>query len=209
MFDTKTEIVIPIETPEGIKKVAVRYPTDAEFSDWRRKKKVLQKDLGRRKFRIEGSLPDKNDLELLSKIRADKDEDAPTIDEAEASHIIGRLASCEVSDRPTRVGQAFSIPLKVMGRFATVHVLGVPSMKQLFEYDRLRSGVIHGEYGRSEIRINFQAAGELYDALKQSVEGYAGAVPIPHKAEAINVLLQELRSRQEDEPEGDEDDDEG
>ncbi len=204
MFDVKDEISIPIQSPDGTKKIVVRFPTDGEFIDWRRKKKILQRDLGRRKSTIDPSRPEASDLELLKKIRIDKD--GPAVDEAEALFVIGRLAECEVDQQPERDGSAYSITMKIMGKLSATHTLRIPSVKEMMDYERQRSSVTFAAYGQNEIKINFRAAGELYDKLKVSVEGYAGDVPVPHKAEAVNVLLQEIRSEQDETPEADEDD---
>jgi hypothetical protein len=205
MFDMKGDFPIFIQTPEGAKKILVRYPTDEEFASWRRKKKVVQKDLGRRAFQIEASKPSREDLELATALR--KDENSPAIDEAEAASILARLAECEVENQPEREGSAFRIAMKVMRKHDVVHTLRVPWVKEITNYERMRSSVVIGAYGTQEIRINYNAGAELYDLLKMKVEGYTGEVPICHKAEAVNVLLQEIRSEQEEEPEIDEDQD--
>jgi hypothetical protein len=202
MFDSRAEIGITIQG-EQPKKVSVRFPSDDQFIAWRRKKKVLQKDLGRDKFQIEQSKPEDCDLALVNAIRADKD--GPEIDKAEAVHILNRLAKCEVPTRPEREGQAFVIEMKVMNRIATTHKLRIPSVQEQMDYERMRSSVIFGKYGQ-EIRINFQAAADLYEKLKVQTSGYANDVPVVHKAEAINVLLQELRAEDEASPDPDDED---
>jgi hypothetical protein len=203
MFDVNAPIDINLLSAEGPKKITVRYPSDAEFTEWRKKKKVTQKDMGRRSFQIEQSRPERCDMDLVAKIRTDK-ETGPQIDEAEAFHVVSRLANCETSERPERDGANFSIRIKAMGKLQTTHVLRIPSMREVMDFESARSSVIFGQYGRQDIRINFQASADLYDKLKVSVEGYTGAVPVPHKAEAVNVLLQEVRSMQEEESEGEE-----
>src|SRR3982750_2211797 len=127
MFDSKAEIGINIQGEQS-KKVVVRFPGDDQFIAWRRKKKVLQKDLGRDKFQIEQSKPEDCDLALVNAIRVDKD--GPEIDKAEAVHILNRLAKCEVPTRPEREGQAFVIEMKVMNRLATTHKLRIPSVQE-------------------------------------------------------------------------------
>lgn len=205
MFDVKQDLAIKIPSPEGVKRAEVRYPTDAEWIEWRRKKRIQQKDLGRRSFQIEASKPEQADLELYQKIRNPNQESAPQIDEAEAYYIISELVGAEVAERPERDGQSFAIKLKAMRRFSTLHVLRVPTMKESMEYERMRSSVVFGQYGTQEIRVNFSAAAGLYDKLKQRVEGYVGEVPVPHKAEAVNVLLQEIRAEQDEESSDDDD----
>jgi hypothetical protein len=202
MFDSKAEIGVTLQG-EQPKKVCVRFPTDEQFIAWRRKKKVLQKDLGRDKFQIEQSKPEECDLLLANAIRVDKD--GPEIDKSEAVHILNRLAKCEVPTKPEREGQSFLIEMKVMGRLTTTHKLRIPSVQEQMDYERMRSSVIFGKYGQ-EIRINFQAAIDLYEKLKLETSGYANDIPVTHKAEAINVLLQELRAEDEESPDSEDED---
>jgi hypothetical protein len=207
LFDSTLELGIKLPSPEGVKRVSVSFPSDADFSEWRRKKKIVQKDLGRRSFQIEASQPEQCDLDLLKKILVTEEgQPTPEIDEAEASYIVSKLAESEVPTKPEREGSTFRIPLRVMGKIDTVHVLRVPSMREMMKYDRERSAVKFGQYGQQEIRINFDAASKLYDELVKDKQGYAPAsrVPVPHKAEAINVLLQEIRAEQEEDSSDDE-----
>jgi hypothetical protein len=94
--------------------------------------------------------------------------------------------------------------MKIMRKLATTHTLKLPSVKEMMDYERARSSVVFAAYGSQEIKINFRASADLYDKLKISTEGYAGDVPVPHKAEAVNILLQEIRAEQEEAPEADE-----
>jgi hypothetical protein len=200
MFDYKQEIGLSLDTDQGRKKVAVRYPTDAEWITWRRKKKILQKDLGRGNFQMEPSVPGAPDMELLNAIRVDKDDpDAPQIDESEAFEIITKLGSADVNVRPSREESGYRIELKVMQRFNTIHRLKIPSVKDKQTYNRSKSSVTYGQYGYQEIRINYQAGADLYDKLITSKEGYSAEVPINHKAEVINVLLQEIAMSEQQE----------
>lgn len=202
MFDLKAATNLTLNNEDGsAKKIVVRSPTDAEFIAWRRKKKVIQKDLGRGEYKIDPSVPGAADLELLAAIRLD--EDGPAVNEKEAAFILGRLAECEVSTQPERDGAAFRIKMRVQRKFTVYHTLRIPSVAEMMDHDRARSSVTFGKYGQ-EIRINFSASAELYDKLKVSVEGYANnQVPVPHKAEAISVLLQEVRSDEEEPTEED------
>jgi hypothetical protein len=95
--------------------------------------------------------------------------------------------------------------MKVMNRLTTTHKLRIPSVQEQMDYERMRSSVIFGKYGQ-EIRINFQAAIDLYEKLKLETSGYANDIPVTHKAEAINVLLQELRAEDEASPDPDDED---
>ena len=208
MFDTKAEIRISLPSPEGRKTVVIRYFSDNEFFDWRRQKKVVQQDLGRGESELAPVTPGDCDLALFNAIRMDK-EDGPPVDEAEALYVLTLLSSAEVSERPEKEGSLYVIRMKVMRKYATSHTLRTPSVRQMMDYERQRSSLRFLKYGAQEIRINYRGAVDLYDSLAQSSEGYAGSVvPVCHKAEAINVLLQEIRAEHEEAPDGD-DDEEG
>jgi hypothetical protein len=100
LFDSTLELGIKLPSPEGVKRVSVSFPSDADFSEWRRKKKIVQKDLGRRSFQIEASQPEQCDLDLLKKILVTEEgQPTPEIDEAEASYIVSKLAESEVPDK--------------------------------------------------------------------------------------------------------------
>jgi hypothetical protein len=210
LFDSTRELGIALPSEEGTKRVSVSFPSDTDFCEWRRKKKIIQKDLGRRSYQIVPPEPEKIDLDLVTKILVKReDEVAPELDEADANYIINRLSQCEVSEQPEREGSAYVIKLKVLGQFRTVHVLRLPNMREWTSFDKLRSSIKFLPYGTQEIRMNYQVAGELYDKLKQRVDGYVGdRVPVSHKYEAVNVLLQEFRAQQEEAP-ADEDDELG
>lgn len=203
MFDSKSEIGLTLPSPDGLKKITVRYPTDAELMQWRRQKKIVQKDLGRRAFQIQASAPQECDLALVSKMRFDR-ETGPPIDEAEAFYVLSQLTEADVATRPDREGSSYVIDMKIMRKLNVKHTLRIPSVKEMMDYERMRSSVTFGAYGHQEIKINFQAAADLYDKLKLSTEGYVKDIPVVHKAEAINVLLAEIRAEQEPEPEPDE-----
>jgi hypothetical protein len=206
MFDRKQEIALKIPSEEGVKEIIVRYPTDDQIIDWRRKKKVVQRGLGRGLFQMEQSKPEQIDVKLAAAIRVD--ENGPDIDDAESVYIINKLLECEVTEQPEREGSALRIAMNVLGKLKTAHTLRKPSVKEMLEYQRLRSQVTFGNYNRQEIRINLSAGGDLYDKLKIKVEGYAGNdVPVSHKSEAVNVLIQEVQGEDEDVLDPDEDED--
>jgi hypothetical protein len=203
MFDVSKHFPVKLITPEGTKTVVVSMPSDQQWSDWRRKKKVKQTDLGRRKSTMEMSKGEQIDLDLVNAIRQEQEGVDPfDIDMEEAARVLNTLSICEVSEQPERDGSVFVINLKVMRRFDTVHRVRVPSVKDSQNYQRQRSSVVFGAYNTSEFRINLDASKKLYDAIVERSEGYVGAIPVIHKAEVVNVLLQEIEALQEevDEP---------
>jgi hypothetical protein len=91
MFDAKQPITIHLRTPEGLKPVRVRFPTDDEWTERQKKRKVIVKQLGRGVS--ETTIPDsaEADAALLAKIRV-PEENAPEVDAFEASRIIEQLS---------------------------------------------------------------------------------------------------------------------
>lgn len=199
MFDSKA--ILGIRLPDG-KRVSVSIPSDADWTTWRRAKKILQKDIGRRQFQMEPGKPEKADLDLFRKIQhVDDGAERVELDEAEASYVIAKLSECDVTEQPERNGSEYVVRMKVLGKLFVTHTLRVPTVREMMDYERNRNSLTFGQYGTQEIRINYRAAGDLYDKLAVLNEGYAQAVPIPHKAEAVNVLLQEIRADQEEDSE--------
>jgi len=189
MFDAKQPISIHLRTPEGVKPVRVRFPTDEEWIDRQKKRKVIVKQLGRGVS--ETTIPDsaEADAALLAKIRV-PEEAAPEVDAFEASRIIEQLSQADVDD-VIQVGDGFRVSLRVLGGTVS-HVLRMPSAKDVFEYRRGFARVLDLPYNRQELIINLAPAGALYKKLVESSEGYAGGVPIIHQAVAVKAAIDAL-----------------
>ena len=189
MFDAKQPITIHLRTPDGVKPVRVRFPTDEEWIDRQKKRKVIVKQLGRGVS--ETTIPDsaEADAALLAKIRV-PEENAPDVDAFEASRIIEQLSQADVDD-VVQEGDTFRVTLRVLGGTVT-HLLKLPSAKDVFEYRRGFARVLDLPYNRQELTINLGAAGALYKKLLESTEGYAGEVPIIHQAIAVKAAIDAL-----------------
>jgi len=192
MFDVSREFEIRIISG-GDKTCRVRFPTDEEWIARAAKQRLVRRMLGRGKSSYDAPADDTANLELLQEIR--KDADGEPFDEAEAANIIARLervASLDVE----RIADEYQIGLGVPGG-ATLHVLRIPSQKDVLEYSRASLHVTEAR-SRQEIRVSLQPAGKLYDKLAIRTEGYAGSVPIVHKAAAITELLAAIQGEEED-----------
>jgi hypothetical protein len=189
MFDEKQPITIHLRTPDGVKPVRVRFPTDEEWIDRQRKRKVIVKQLGRGVS--ETTIPDSQDADaaLLAKIRV-PEENAPDVDAFEASRIIEQLSQADVDD-VVQEGDAFRVTLRVLGGTVT-HLLKMPSAKDVFDYRRGFARVLDLPYNRQELIINLAPAAALFKKLLQSSEGYAGDVPIVHQAVAVKAAIDAL-----------------
>jgi len=189
MFDAKQPITIHLRTPEGVKPVRLRFPTDEEWIERQKKRKVIVKQLGRGVS--ETTIPDSSeaDAALLAKICL-PDENATEVDAFEASRIIEQLSQAEVDD-VVQVGDGFRVTLRVLGGTVS-HTLRMPSAKDVFEYRRGFARVLDLPYNRQELIINLAPAGALFKKLFESSEGYAGDVPIIHQAVAVKAAIDAL-----------------
>lgn len=189
MFDASRPVTVNLRTPDGMKTVRVRFPTDEEWIDRQRKRKVIVKQLGRGVS--ETTIPDSQDVDgaLLAKIRVGED-DGPAVDPFEASRVIEQLSQAEVDDVAS-IGDGFRVTLRVLGGTVT-HELRMPSAKDVFEYRRGFARVLDLPYNRQELVINLAPAATLFKKLIQSSEGYAGDVPIIHQAVAVKAAIDAL-----------------
>jgi len=189
MFDANQPITMKLRTPAGTKNVRVRFPTDEEWIERQKKRKVIVKQLGRGVS--ETTIPDsaEADAALLAKIRL-AEENAPEVDTFEASRIIEQLSQAEVDD-VVQEGDSFRVTMRVLGGTVS-HGLRMPSAKDVFEYRRSFARVLDLPYNRQELIINLAPAATLFKKLLESSEGYAGEVPIIHQAVAVKAAIDAL-----------------
>jgi hypothetical protein len=189
VFDANQTIAMNLRTPEGLKTVRVRFPTDEEWIERQKKRKVIVKQLGRGVS--ETTIPDsaEADAALLAKIRV-PEENAPEVDAFEASRIIEQLSQAEVDD-VAQEGDGFRVTMRVLGGTVS-HVLRMPSAKDVFEYRRGFARVLDLPYNRQELIINLAPAAALFKKLIEASGGYAGDVPIIHQAVAVKAAIDAL-----------------
>ncbi|HWR50309.1 MAG TPA: hypothetical protein VN428_04335, partial [Bryobacteraceae bacterium] len=182
-------IALKLNTPEGAKTVRVRFPSDDEWTARQRRRKVIVKNLGRGMSETSVAGSEEIDAALVGKIRLEE-ENPVEVDPFEATRIIEQLSQAEVDD-VVQAGGAFRVLTRVLGG-TTTHVLKMPSAKNVIEYRRgfLRS--VDLPYGKQEITVNLGVAGTLYDKLSEEIDGYAGQVPIVHKAVAVRAAIDAL-----------------
>src|SRR3989338_1470114 len=187
VFDASRQISIKLNTPEGTKAVTVRFPTDEEWTERQRRRKIIIKQLGRgiSETVIPGS--EEADAELLAKLRVG---DGPEVDGFEATRILEQLSQADVDDALQEAG-AFRVLVRVPGGL-TAHVLRMPSAKDVIEYRRAFARILDLPFNKQELTVNLSAAGALYGKLCQQSEGYAGAVPIIHQAEIGRAAIDAL-----------------
>ena len=186
VFDASRPIALRLPGPNGGRTIHVRYPSDDEWIDRQRRRKVLTKQLGRGQSETTILNREDADAVLMAKIRTEENE--PETDAFEAVKLIEELATCDVDDVVT-AGDGFRITTRVLGA-VTVHVLKMPSAKDTFEFRRGFARVIDMQYGRTEATVNLAPVGAMYKKLLVSVEGYVdNVVPIIHQAVAVRAAI--------------------
>ena len=184
VFDASRPIAVNLRAPGGVKTVRVRFPSDDEWIERQRRRKVVIKQLGRGISETIVGNGEDVDAALVAKIRSDP---APDIDAFEAVKVVEQLSTSEVDDVVSE-GDSFRITTRVLGG-STAHVLNMPSAKDVFDYRRGFARVLDLPFGKQELTINISPAGVLYKKLAVSTEGYAGDVPIIHQAVAVKAAI--------------------
>jgi len=187
IFDASRPVAINLRTPNGVKTVRVRFPSDDEWSERQRRRKVLIKQLGRGVSETIVANGEDVDAALVAKIRT---EETPEIDAFEAMKVVEQLSQADVDD-VVPAGDSFRVTLRVLGA-TTVHLLKMPSAKDVFDYRRGFARVLDLPYNRQELTINLGPASALYKRLAQASEGYAGDVPLIHQAVAVKAAIDAL-----------------
>jgi hypothetical protein len=188
-FDATRPIAINLRAPGGVKAIRVRFPSDEEWAERQRRRKVLVKQLGRGISETTVLCGEDVDAALVAKIReaGGPDGDGAELDAFEAAKVVEHLALAEVDD-VVSAGDSFRVMLRVLGA-TTVHVLKMPSARDVFDYRRGFARLFDLPFGRQEVTINIRPAADLYRKLITTVEGYAGDVPIIHQAVAVKAAI--------------------
>ena len=167
-----------------MKTVRVRFPSDDEWVGRQRRRKVLVKQLGRGISETTVANGEDVDAALVAKIRAGEDAGDRSLRGDEGRRAV---EPGEVDD-VVPDGDSFKVTLRVLGA-TTVHLLKMPSAKDVFEYRRGFARLLDMPFGRQEVTINIASAAALYKKLVTSTEGYVGEAPIIHQAVAVKAAI--------------------
>lgn len=116
-----------------------------------------------------------------------RDGDTSEIDPFEAMKVIEQLSLADVDD-VVPDGDSLKVTLRVLGA-TTVHLLKMPSAKDVFEYRRGFARLLDMPFGRQEVTIDIASAAALYKKLVTTTEGYVGEAPIIHQAVALKAAI--------------------
>lgn len=195
MFDANTTITIGLRTTHGKTDITVRWPTDEEWAAHRKRRRIIQRTLGRGATETEVDTTDA-DAKLYEAI---KQNGAPALSIGEANRIIDSISTCDVLGVDLHAEDAEVKLNTVMGEVA--HTVRIPTMDEVRALQR-STRLITMPYNRSEIRTNLDSSAGLWDKCSGRAEGYAGAVPNLHKDVAIRAVIAAIE--QEAMPQNDE-----
>jgi hypothetical protein len=182
MFDTATTITIGLRTTHGKTDITVRWPTDEEWAAHRKRRRIIQRTLGRG-----AAETDVDTTEADAKLyEAIKQNGAPALSIGEANRIIDSISTCDVLGVDLHAEDAEVQLNTVMGE--VTHTVRIPNMDEVRTLQR-STRLITLPYNRSEIRTNLESSAGLWDKCGGRAEGYAGAVPNLHKDVAIRAVI--------------------
>jgi hypothetical protein len=182
MFDTDTTITIGLRTATGKTDITVRWPNDEEWGLHRMRRKIMQVQLGRGQTETQIDTSEA-DAKLYESIKMNG---APAISPAEATSIIDRISTCDVTNVDLRAEDAEVEMNTLMG--VTKHIVRIPTMDEVRNLQRT-TRLISLPYNRQEVRTRLEPSAALWDKCGGRGEGYTGAVPAVHKDVAIRAVI--------------------
>ena len=184
----------------GEKVALLRFPTDQELCDRQKRIKSTRKQLGRNKTEFEPPVTEMVDSELFEKLRLEPENERASVDPAEAAKFLSKLLKAQVTE-VERNGDQFEVKLRINQAITVLHVLKMPTQKDVLEYGRHAVRLIDMRRTQ-EFRSSLEPGGALWDKLIVRTEGYAnGHVPITHKDAAIVDIVTTIDADDDDDSE--------
>jgi hypothetical protein len=193
LFDTKATFTAKIPLHGEIKKIAVRYPTDAEWMERNKRRKVVTLQLGRGNSKTVFPGPGESDVTLVNAILEDK---SLELDPASAYSILEQLSQVEVSETSREAG-GFRVETAVFGAAPTEQHLAVPSARDLTDFEEMNERVSCPN-GRMETTVNLTVPESIYNRLSRGAAGYANGVPIFHKLVVVKTVIDAIQRELQD-----------
>jgi hypothetical protein len=192
MFDATAPITLKLpapDAPDGQKRVTVRFPSDEEWTERQRARKIITKSFGRGMSKSDVPGHAEVDEAFVRRIKTA----GPEVDCYEAISIVNALSQCDVTD-VERDGTAYTVRMRVPGGDVSVG-LRMPSAREIHAFRREYISSYDLPYGKSSTSVNLEAAARLFDALNVGeAVGYTGPVPIIHKEAALVAMIAEFES---------------
>ena len=184
LFDNQAEFTMAAPARVG-GTLTVRWPTDQEWAARSRARRFITRRLGRGKSETVSPKPGEAELKLYEAITLNG---SPPLTAAEASMLLEAMGHCLVTNVEVEGNQAtvsmniFTGPVR--------HRLKLPTADQILEYKASAFRQIDLPYGQAQTTFTPEAGALLWDQCegRPDPDCYKGAVPAPHKAEAVRVV---------------------
>jgi hypothetical protein len=187
MFDTTSELVIQARTGKAKVDISMRWPTDEEWGERHRTRKIQIRNLGRGITETDVDTADA-DLKLYRSVRLNG---APELTAAEASMVVKTIERADVSGVVID-GEEAAVTMQVLGGTVT-HRLQLPTADQVIKMQRGASRMFSSsQRNASTVRMYLEPTAKLWDECQGRGEGYAGAVPSLHKDAAIRAVVEQI-----------------
>jgi hypothetical protein len=184
LFEMKTV------TPDGIKIVKVKFPSDADWIERGTRRPLIKRTIEGKTQWVQPD-PDDDDLELFNRLC--NHEGKLQVDEYEACRIVDDLMTVEIVEEPALEAGSYKILLKVLPPLeaspwpVTTHILRMPTSKDRLKYEK---ATMPFNRGNREIHpTSFEQKAEIYKDLCTKTIGYVGTPPIVHMWAVINALF--------------------
>ena len=187
MFDSTSEIAFPFRTAQGKVEIVMRWPSDEEWYEQVRRRKVLVTDLGRGRSEMRVDFGD-GYLWLFEKI---KQNGAPVLTQSEAKKVFEIVGKCDVASVAIEGDEAI-VDMQVLGGIVR-HRLRLPTVDQVDTLN-LATRVIDLPYGKKEYRMRLESAARLWDEIGGRSTDYVGPVPAPHKDAAVRAVVAHINN---------------
>lgn len=183
---------VRIPTGEGFKAIELSFPTDEQWIERWRSRKLITTQISRTVSEDSVAQDPEADLELVKSLCMNGAAD--TLTASDASLILDRLSDAE-AESVEREGSEFRVQLRVPGGSVT-HWLKMPSAKDAADFQRDISFGRRIQEGRMEKReqtIKLGTAKVLYEKLASRTKGYERPVPVVHMLPVVMAVMDEAR----------------
>jgi len=187
MFDTSSELAIQARSGKTKVEIAMRWPTDEEWAERHRNRKIVIRNLGRGMSETDVDSTEA-DLKLYQAARLNG---SPDLTAAEASMVVKVIERADVSDVVID-GEEATVTLQVLGGTVT-HRLQLPTPDQVLKMQRAASRLVSSsQRNASQMRAYLDPTAALWDQCQGRSEDYKGAVPSLHKDAAIRAVVEQI-----------------
>jgi hypothetical protein len=199
-FDSQAEYAFPAQvasTGGAPQTIAVRFPTDEEWSARARSRKIIIRRLGRGVSETVPPEPGEADVKLYKAIALNG---APEMTPAEAAQVLTTISTADVFNVQIEGEEAEVEMMTVVG--SVRHRMKIPTADQVLSFRRAGFRLLDLPFNQQELRVAPDAGARLYDQCGGRSSDYANGIPGVHKdavaRSVVDVIDQNLGPKRDD-----------